>query len=64
MKDGSTYDGEWKNDVKNGKGTGKLKGATYVGEWKDGKAHGKGELTLPNGKKSVGEFRYGKFVGK
>ena len=39
------YDGEWRNDVRYGRGQGVLhfdNGDTYEGEWVDGKRHGRG----------------------
>ncbi len=42
---GETYQGEWKNDLPNGKGVmcWTDKNERYDGEWKDGKQHGHGE---------------------
>ena len=54
---GDKYTGEWKNDVKHGKGTYiYANGNKYVGEYKDGKKHGYGTFYF-------GEFKYeGKWV--
>lgn len=36
------YEGEWKDDHKNGKGVQETPEGRYEGEWKDGKRHGQG----------------------
>ena len=57
-KGGAVYTGEWKNDLKNGKGTmvwdDKSK---YEGDWKDGMRHGKGTFYYTNGDKYVGDWK-------
>ena len=54
------YDGEWKEDKKDGQGTYTWKnGDKYEGEWKDDKKHGEGVLLYINGSKLEGEFRKG-----
>ena len=45
-KDGSTYQGTWKDGKEHGYGIGKEEGCTYEGEWKNGLPHGKGMLTF------------------
>ncbi|EAW98273.1 MORN repeat containing 3, isoform CRA_c [Homo sapiens] len=47
---GDYYVGEWKDNVKHGKGTQvwKKKGAIYEGDWKFGKRDGYGTLSLPD----------------
>ena len=48
--DGSTYDGEWKDDKGHGQGTLTwADGNKYEGEWKDGKKHGQGTYNYPDG---------------
>ena len=45
-KDGSYYDGQWKNDEREGKGKYTYpSGGVYDGEWKDSKPHGNGTYT-------------------
>ena len=39
-KDGSTYQGTWKDGKEHGYGIGKENGCTYEGEWKNGLPHG------------------------
>ncbi|MBQ4584799.1 MAG: hypothetical protein IJA82_01170 [Clostridia bacterium] len=51
------YEGEWKNDMRHGKG--KIlweNGDTYEGEWKNDEPCGKGKLTSPNGDVCEGYF--------
>ncbi|XP_024422912.1 MORN repeat-containing protein 3 isoform X1 [Desmodus rotundus] len=47
---GDCYVGEWKDNVKHGKGTQiwKKTGAVYEGDWKSGKQDGYGTLSLPD----------------
>ncbi|XP_062038654.1 MORN repeat-containing protein 3 isoform X2 [Lepus europaeus] len=47
---GDHYVGEWKDNMKHGKGTQfwKKKGAIYEGDWKYGKRDGYGTLSLPD----------------
>lgn len=61
----NTFGGSIEGDCNDGYGTYvSLYGQRYVGESKNGKNHGHGILTLPDGEKLVGEFRYGEFKGK
>ena len=54
------YFGEFKNDLRDGKGTFTFpSGNKYVGEWRDDIAHGKGALTSSDGCSYVGEFNTG-----
>lgn len=57
-KSNVAYEGDYKNDKKNGNGT--LFGAdgkiSYCGEFKDGLPHGKGYIPLPDGTKNNLEF--------
>ena len=60
----SYYEGEWKNDKKNGKGKmtwidGKRKGDVYEGEFKDDYFHGKGVYIWLNGDVYDGEWNNG-----
>ena len=60
------HDGEWKQDLKDGKGTMKYQnGDIYKGEFKNDKMHGKGVFEYANGDifKSIGEWKEGKKCG-
>ena len=51
-QDGRRYDGEWKNDLRHGRGVGFDpfgRGAEYDGEWENGMKMGKGKLTIGKG---------------
>ena len=49
FKDGSTYLGEWKNDLKEGKGTFTwANGHKFIGDWVQGESQ-KGFLMTPDG---------------
>ena len=57
-KDGSKYEGYWKNDMANGKG--RLihsDGDVYEGEWENDKAHGKGIYIHMDGAQYHGDWR-------
>ena len=63
--DGDTYEGEWKNNIRHGKGTYTFaNGIKYVGNYKDGKRHGQGTYTFANGEKYVGNFKDDKKHGQ
>ena len=52
--DGSTYDGELKDDKFHGKGTYTYpEGSKYEGEWKNHARHGQGKITYLDGTISV-----------
>ena len=52
------YDGEWKDGLKEGKGTlTSPDGGKYEGEWKNDKMEGQGTYTWPNGNKYEGGGR-------
>jgi hypothetical protein len=70
---GAKYDGEWKNDKKNGKGVftsshyyncRKTVGMKYEGEFKDDKFDGYGITTYTNGDRYEGEWKNSKQYGK
>ena len=63
-KDGSVYEGNWKEDVINGYGSLKMADKKYDGYWKDGAMHGHGELVWKNGMQYFGEFKDGIVSGK
>ena len=57
-KDGSKYEGSWKNDKANGYG--RLihsDGDVYTGEWLDDKAHGRGTYEHTDGAKYIGDWK-------
>lgn len=63
--DGAIYEGEWREDVAEGKG--KLvhvDGDVYYGEWKQDKANGFGVYQHANGTKYTGEWKDDKQHGK
>lgn len=63
--DGSKYEGQWRNDMANGRG--RLihsDGDVYIGEWLNDKAHGYGVYTHMDGAKYEGEWKEDKQHGK
>jgi hypothetical protein len=51
LKDGSSYKGMWKCDIREGSGVEKdINGRTYQGEWRNGVKHGFGMYAFPDGK--------------
>lgn len=63
-KDGSKYEGYWKNDMANGRG--RLihsDGDVYEGEWLNDKAHGRGTYVHMDGAQYTGEWREDKQHG-
>ena len=64
-KDGSKYQGDFENDLFNGRGIYIwANNKKYDGNWKDGKMEGKGKLTYSDGSYYEGEFVNGKKYGK
>ncbi len=62
--DGSRYEGEMKDDQRNGKGIWtRPDGMKFEGEWKDNKPDGYGKLTMPDGSLREGYWKQGNFVG-
>ena len=63
---GYTYEGDWKDGQKHGKGkyTDYADGDTYEGEWKDGTQHGQGKITYTDGGTYEGEWKDGKYQGQ
>ncbi len=62
---GSRYEGEWKNNLREGKGSFYwTDGQYYIGEYKNDLRTGKGTYFWPNGEKYVGEWRKDKRDGK
>ena len=62
---GDTYEGEWQNHSRHGRGTYTYAdtGTKYIGMWSYGKWNGHGELIHAN-HKYVGTFREGKVSGQ
>ena len=61
--DGSTYTGDWQNDLPNGRGTATYAdGGTYTGEWQDGNFNGQGTRTFPDGTTYTGKWQDGVLV--
>jgi hypothetical protein len=61
---GDVYEGEIKNDKKNGKGTLIFANGTYYeGEWKDDKMYGLGKLSYSDGSLYEGQFKDDSFNG-
>lgn len=57
LPDGAIYRGQWKNNMKHGKGVQIWPdGAKYEGEWKWDKANGKGKFTHAEGDIYDGEW--------
>ena len=62
FSDGKCYEGEYKNNLKDGFGTFKwVDGRKYTGLWKEGKQHGKGTL-LKKGISREGIWENGKNI--
>ena len=62
-KEELSYEGNWKNGLKNGFGIMKKKGSIYEGNWKDGFIDGKGKLKWKSGNVYKGDFKMGKMDG-
>ena len=63
-KDGSLYEGNWKEDQICGYGSLTMADKKYDGYWKDGGMDGHGELVWANGMRYFGQFKDGKVSGK
>ena len=65
FNDGSKYEGEYKNDYWDGKGTFYWKnGDKYEGEWKNNEKYGKGIMYYNNGNRFEGEWKNDKKEGE
>jgi hypothetical protein len=65
MYEGYEYEGEWKENHKEGQGTiSYVNGVKYKGEWKKDKPNGQGTMIYENGNKYEGELRNGKPNGQ
>ncbi|CDW87368.1 mitogen-activated protein kinase 16 [Stylonychia lemnae] len=63
-RDGTVYDGLWKNDLRNGYGRViKSNGDYYIGEWKDGKKNGIGKYYFNDGMIYQGKWTQGNIQG-
>ena len=63
--DGIVYDGYWKSDKMNGKGSYiHTSGCKYVGDFLNGKFEGMGKYIWPDGSSYEGEFKASKLEGK
>ena len=51
LSDGSNYEGDFKNNKREGKGKqiDEAEGSTYEGDWKDGMRNGQGKITFKDG---------------
>ena len=59
MADGRLYEGQWKDDMKEGKGRfERAVGGEYFGDFSANKMNGKGIYTLPDGTVYKGEFKH------
>ena len=62
---GDIYEGDWKNNWRNGKGKMTYEdGEIYEGAWKDDLMDGKGKMTYKNGDIYEGDFEYNQHHGK
>ena len=66
MENGEYYIGQWKKDLKNGKGTlyypnGNIQ---YEGDWVNNKKEGNGKYILEDGEYYKGEWKNGSINGK
>ena len=63
--DQSKYEGEWKDDARDGKGTFYyVNGDKYVGDWKDDVQHGKGIYYFNSGDRYEGDYVNGERTGQ
>jgi hypothetical protein len=53
------YEGQWKDDKRNGLGTLDMRTAIYEGQWLNNRPHGQGTLTLFHGETYMGKWNNG-----
>ena len=62
--DGGYYNGEWKENKKNGQGEHHSRdGTVYKGEWLDNQKNGQGTMIFANGVKKTGIWENNNFKG-
>lgn len=64
FKDGSTYEGQVVDGVRQGHGILKSAASSYVGQWEADQQHGRGQQKWPDGRVYEGEFKVGQFSGE
>lgn len=62
-KDGSIYNGQWKQDKRDGHGTLFFNGGVFEGQWLRGGAHGEGKVRFKNGDTFEGHYAENKKCG-
>ncbi|RHY73055.1 hypothetical protein DYB30_000666 [Aphanomyces astaci] len=62
--DGSTYEGDWTDNVMQGSGVWTTAAFTYIGDFAHGRPHGHGLFTFTNGDVYEGSMRDGYFYGR
>jgi hypothetical protein len=62
-KDGSIYNGQWKQDRRDGHGTLFFEGGVFEGQWLRGGAHGEGKVRFKNGDTFEGLYADNKKFG-
>ncbi len=56
------YNGEWRNDQKQGNGFYAFVGGSYNGQWSKNRASGRGNLKLADGTEFKGKFQNNEFL--
>ena len=65
FKNGDSYEGEWKGNIKNGDGDfSYINGDKYQGKWKNDKRDGTGVINYANGDKYDGQWKNNHIHGK
>ncbi|RLN99660.1 hypothetical protein DYB28_010663 [Aphanomyces astaci] len=62
--DGSTYEGDWTDNIMQGSGVWTTAAFTYIGDFSHGRPHGHGLFTFTNGDVYEGSMRDGYFYGR